>query len=145
MFAVIFICENLFLQIAGKIAKIRTGKKFHAIQYMLKNIILFLENSDLCVWTYSVCHTNVVRRQHSICYNKNIYYIYRGSLCYDFFFHKKIMLKSRTEREGIRLYEKRNLFLALSTNEHVLSGWLAMSPQCELLYPTDRLTVINLM
>ena len=33
MFAVIFICGNLFLRIAGKIAKIRTRKNFvpHAI------------------------------------------------------------------------------------------------------------------
>ena len=28
MFAVIFICENLFLSIAGKIAKIRTRRNF---------------------------------------------------------------------------------------------------------------------
>ena len=28
MFAVIFICENLFLPIAGKIAKLRTRKNF---------------------------------------------------------------------------------------------------------------------
>ena len=33
MFAVIFICENLFLRIAGKISKIRTAK-FRATRYL---------------------------------------------------------------------------------------------------------------
>ena len=38
MFEVIFICGNLFLRIAGKIAKIKTPQKFRATQYTLPSV-----------------------------------------------------------------------------------------------------------
>ena len=53
MFAVIFICENLFLRIAGKTAKLEPANILCHTVVCLKNIILFLENSDLlCLWIY---------------------------------------------------------------------------------------------
>ena len=48
MFAIVFICGNLFLRIAGKIAKIRTRKNF--VRHGKYMIHVFLEHTTVLLY-----------------------------------------------------------------------------------------------
>ena len=137
MFAVIFICENLFLRIAGKTAKLEPANILCHTVVCLKNIILFLENSDLlCLWIYVTqtwCQKttfNLLQQEYKLFFIKN--------------YPKK---EDREGRYQTVQMTKGTCFLPLLKNQDVLSGLLAMSPQLGLLYPwpTDQLTVINFL
>ena len=78
MFAVLFICENFFLRIAGKTAKLEPANILCHTVVCLKNIILFLENSDLlCLWIYVTqtwCQKttfNLLQQEYKLFFIKN--------------------------------------------------------------------------